>query len=315
MDIVEFGDDESWALTLEEYQGDATILVGILPASLNVPGCGDSLDIVRPNNRVAHGFFIDLDTGKLESQRGPPIQGNSSAVFGIQPRLRDRSILWERLSISYQPWPRPWLRVATDDAPLQSLSFRTEIPAQKYVFCVLHYSTATIKITLQETDQRVNKAAKKASLSRMWEEPAFTDAVVICQGTEFPVHRAVLTLASPVFAATFQGGMQEAHEARLQIVDASVDAAKALLRYIYTDELEPSLAMLVMPLAHRYQLDTLIIRCGEEMLKLVAPDNVAQMIRILRPLQEDAAVQFVWQNMLQKLRTEESLLEPTLNGL
>ena len=60
-----------------------------------------------------------------------------------------------------------------------------------------------------------------AHQKKLWENKAFSDAIVTCAGTRFPVHRAILAVASPVFERGFSGDMQEGQTAYFNIRDST----------------------------------------------------------------------------------------------
>jgi hypothetical protein len=46
--------------------------------------------------------------------------------------------------------------------------------------------------------------ALQRSLAHLWDSGIGTDAVLLCQGTPLPVHKIILTAASPYVAAVVQ---------------------------------------------------------------------------------------------------------------
>ncbi|CAM0871250.1 unnamed protein product [Alopecurus aequalis] len=69
-----------------------------------------------------------------------------------------------------------------------------------------------------------------------------TGVTFIVEGTEIHAHKLVLAMRSPVFAAELLGGMKESATcSRVNIDDMSVSTFKAMLYFIYTDELPAAL--------------------------------------------------------------------------
>ena len=65
---------------------------------------------------------------------------------------------------------------------------------------------------------------------------------MIAGGKEFQVHKAILSVNSPVFAAMFDhSDTKEAREGKVEIPDVAVEVAEELLRYIYTGQI-PTMA-------------------------------------------------------------------------
>ena len=65
----------------------------------------------------------------------------------------------------------------------------------------------------------------------------FTDVTIVCQGREFPCHKAILlTGRPPVFEAMFSHNMKEAQEGEVDIVDVDPGTFKRMLEFIYTGQ-------------------------------------------------------------------------------
>ena len=65
-----------------------------------------------------------------------------------------------------------------------------------------------------------------------------SDFVIIVGNTKFPVHKAILSARSPVFAAMFDHDhTKEVQEGKVQIVDVPANVIQLLLNYIYTGKL------------------------------------------------------------------------------
>jgi hypothetical protein len=192
------------------------------------------------------------------------------------------------LRLRYRSSPAPALLCAVGDAEFATVDFGISIPAADYRPCILLYGmSATVSATVVDPGaaskhRPPNVVTRSASLAKMWDDRVFTDAEVICEGQVFPVHRTVLATASPVFLAAFSGNMQEAKTARIEIGDASVDAVEALLRHVYTSELKSDCALVVLPLAHRYQLADLVLQCCEEVIQTLSAEHVAEVVRTMR---------------------------------
>merc|ERR1712110_24237 len=100
----------------------------------------------------------------------------------------------------------------------------------------------------------------------------------------------------------FKGNMKEASNATLELSDATCESVEAMLAFVYTDNLDPRLALDVLPLAHRYQLDRLTSQCCEQILGSVNATNVVLAIRMLLRLREDTAIAETWETLVEKVR-------------
>merc|ERR1740121_2054447 len=106
--------------------------------------------------------------------------------------------------------------------------------------------------------------------------------------------------------------MKEATTARLDVGDTTASAVEALLKCVYTDCLDASDAASVLPLAHRYQIESLVKRCGEMLLRGLSPETVARTTRGLRSLREDRAVAPLWDALVGRLLSDEKLFRAAL---
>lgn len=100
-----------------------------------------------------------------------------------------------------------------------------------------------IDLTLPEEPERVlrkeeNKDAHNAKLlqgfKNLWLNGKFSDFKVIVGPKEFPVHKWVLSINSPVYADMFESQAQTANEMKIQ--DISAEAVHDFLRYFYIGE-------------------------------------------------------------------------------
>eukprot|EP00928_Gymnodinium_smaydae_P015326 TRINITY_DN15656_c0_g2_i1.p1 TRINITY_DN15656_c0_g2~~TRINITY_DN15656_c0_g2_i1.p1 ORF type:complete len:375 (-),score=74.23 TRINITY_DN15656_c0_g2_i1:236-1279(-) len=149
----------------------------------------------------------------------------------------------------------------------------------------------------------------------MWERRRFTDASVECEGAAFPVHRAVLVAASPVFESAFSGAMREAQEAKLLIRDAEPGAVEAMLRYVYMGQLPEASSELLVPLLElsvRYELTELCRELADVLVDQLTPTNVRAITVGLKRHREHHCVAPVWPRFLASVREDTALLENAL---
>ncbi|KAE8740255.1 hypothetical protein FOCC_FOCC014239 [Frankliniella occidentalis] len=118
-----------------------------------------------------------------------------------------------------------------------------------------------------------------------------TDVRLRAAGEEFPAHRLVLAVASPVFRSMFSGGYKEAQAEIIDIVDvASAPVFLALLDYVYCGslgELNGSLEVVdLLELADRFLLENLKKMCVELLLNV----GVGEAVVVLRAAHESPQV-------------------------
>ncbi|KAF7048716.1 hypothetical protein CFC21_057417 [Triticum aestivum] len=97
-----------------------------------------------------------------------------------------------------------------------------------------------------------------------------TDVTFVVEQTEIRAHRLVLAMRSPVFAAELLGEMKEgAARSRVKVDDMTASTFRAMLHFIYTDELKQknnkhvdvAMAGDLLVAADRYDLERLRLMC------------------------------------------------------
>ena len=148
-------------------------------------------------------------------------------------------------------------------------------------------------------------------LQELWECRRFPDAEVVCGGRVFPVHRAVLSAASPVFEAAFTAPMREAAERRFEVCDASGEDTNALLRACYLGPSgEPTPGLL--ELAVRYSMQELAKATGLGLAQNLTPENVRAHAGVLKVHRENPAVQGAWEQLLDAVQKSRVLVASLL---
>ena len=99
-------------------------------------------------------------------------------------------------------------------------------------------------------------SAYTTQMEAMFEDPTFADVTFDVSGTCITAHRAVLGARSEYFKAMLTSGFKEQQDGKITIEDTTPGAYRALLRYLYTDELRfaDEEVLNVMRLAHMMQL-------------------------------------------------------------
>lgn len=129
------------------------------------------------------------------------------------------------------------------------------------IFCEVSVVADTVNITGQSnlTHFKVPECRLSEDLAQLFENQAFSDCMLMCNGREFGVHKALLAARSPVFAAMFEHGMRESQSDRVDVTDVDPDVMKEMLRFMYTGN-APSLDKMaddLLAAADKYQLDRL----------------------------------------------------------
>ncbi len=108
-----------------------------------------------------------------------------------------------------------------------------------------------------------------------------SDICFIVECREFRAHKFILSTRSPVFAAMFQHSeMKENQENRVVVQDISPDIFDALLRFLYTDQVDLSTvdATALLIAANRYLIPLLKFRCEESLSQHLTTANFSELL-------------------------------------
>ncbi|KAI8668585.1 hypothetical protein NCS57_00670100 [Fusarium keratoplasticum] len=73
-----------------------------------------------------------------------------------------------------------------------------------------------------------------SSLKDYYNTDTLSDAVVVCNGQEFKVHRVILSAHSKYFATALNGNWKESSEKKIEIKDFDASVVEAMLRFMYS---------------------------------------------------------------------------------
>lgn len=286
--------------------------VGIIPSNADL----NDVNVDRRERALQNkGFFLDICDGNLWGQDGTC--GTPSNVF--RGRLKEGELLSMRFC--KDSGGRPSLSCSCGIGSWITLRFDGgRLPEQDYRPGLLLYPDAALKAVVNRKKPKTASTEGEGVLVNMWEERRFCDAEVACAGATFAVHRAVLSAASPVFAAAFGGVMQEACSGKLEIKDTTPAVVSALLCYVYKAKLEVSdtdteLISDVLLLANYYHIQGLVVECGHRLLASLSKKNVVASLRTLRQLKADPAMSPIWAAALKKLDKDTELRHTALEEI
>jgi len=108
----------------------------------------------------------------------------------------------------------------------------------------------------------------------------FTDVTFEVEGEEIPAHKAILAYHCDYFMKMFTSGMSESHEAKISIPNMKSLIFKAILQYIYCNELEldEQLALDLIPVVDEYLMKELKGICEKYLCKQLRKDNVVELL-------------------------------------
>lgn len=93
-------------------------------------------------------------------------------------------------------------------------------------------------------------------------------------------HKTLLSTISPVFAAMFSGNWKESTS--VDITDASFDAFNVFIEYFYSEQVSISADNVgeILYLAHKYDIQELVLACSSFLLEHVTVDDVVSCISL-----------------------------------
>uniref|UniRef100_R7WAW9 Speckle-type POZ protein-like protein n=1 Tax=Aegilops tauschii TaxID=37682 RepID=R7WAW9_AEGTA len=149
--------------------------------------------------------------------------------------------------------------------------------------------------------------------------PKLSDVTFLVEATEFRAHRLVLAMRSPVFATELFGDAKESTTSRIRIDDIDASTFRAMIRFIYTDELpmKPinhvesrsplnnnfkeeymSLARKLLVAADRYDLERLRLMCENILSECINVATVMKTLLLVRGRQrcyqlQDSCIKYI----------------------
>jgi len=131
---------------------------------------------------------------------------------------------------------------------------------------------------------------------------SFKDITFNVQGKKLMAHKCILFARCPYFKAMFQSGLSESNAREIKINEASYEAFKIMLEFLYAGNTNVSLdaAPEVLMLADKYVIPELKNACEYKLFKMNIQDNVFELFKLSEilsvPLIEEACLDFIISN-------------------
>eukprot|EP00929_Paragymnodinium_shiwhaense_P054172 TRINITY_DN27145_c0_g1_i1.p1 TRINITY_DN27145_c0_g1~~TRINITY_DN27145_c0_g1_i1.p1 ORF type:complete len:252 (+),score=87.99 TRINITY_DN27145_c0_g1_i1:81-836(+) len=190
------------------------------------------------------------------------------------------------------------------------------------------HSTLFREITLEMVKKEEKESSKKRrrvdhaeaaalGLFDLWKTRRFADALVKCGNEAFAVHRAVLAMRSPVFAAMFeQDGFKEGAERLITIGEADPKTVEGLLEYIYVGQVPRAVdCKCLLPLAERFEVQGLVDVCVGVVNCELNEENVVPTVRLFRQQRHREAVGKAYDDLVKRIKRDDRLLRAVLEEL
>ncbi|XP_039437790.1 speckle-type POZ protein-like isoform X3 [Culex pipiens pallens] len=236
--------------------------------------------MLKIDNGGSSKFYADVELELNKPSKDNPKTTGPTAVSGFTKIGCD-------MSMSRTDWERYLLQ---DD----TLSLRFRISLHE----IVSEMQKPLKM-LPEDSQLLDNYASLFSSGEF-----FSDLTVVIGKREFPAHRAILAVRSPVFAAMFKHTeMAESQQKRVVIQDIEPHVFEEVLRFIYTDTVQglDKLAHELLAAADKYALDRLRNMCEECLGKNLSVETVTKTLHLAdlyhaKQLHQ-LAVQFIAKNI------------------
>lgn len=250
---AEGDEDVKWCIRLFP-NGEEKKHKGYISAYLVLKSSPES----RPNLAVKFSFTIFDEEGKKFLVAGGPFEAQPTFTSG-------QSFGWAEL-----------IDLAV---VLKSKTF--------FLTCKLEYgdpkliTTTSVVTSLpsllgqEDSNQSVNK-----DLEQLLDNGLETDVCFVVGGKEIKAHKTILLARSPVLAALLKSGMKETVTNRVEIQDIAADIFEALLRSIYTDQVDLTKidTKELLAAADKYFLPLLKFKCQYFLSERITTKNYVEML-------------------------------------
>lgn len=139
----------------------------------------------------------------------------------------------------------------------------------------------------------------------------FSDFTVISsEGKSIPVHKNILAIRSPVFAAMFEHEMRENSENTVTIHDIKYEVLIEMFRFIYSSKVKKiqKIVCELLYAAEKYSIDALKLICEEAMLSSLTKQNAISYLTVADQsdsLDRRKFIDFIVKNIDDLIKTPE----------
>ncbi|XP_044444861.1 BTB/POZ and MATH domain-containing protein 1-like [Aegilops tauschii subsp. strangulata] len=155
---------------------------------------------------------------------------------------------------------------------------------------VIKPKVAQMSMTTRNFHIQVPPSDLSDNLRSLLEEGEGSDVSFKVKDEVFTAHKIVLAMRSPVFKAELYGPMRDKFEQSITIKDMEPAVFKALLRFIYSDELPPmddlndddkqEMVKHLLVATDRYGVERMKLMCERKLCKFLEANNVATTLAL-----------------------------------
>ncbi|KAI6185228.1 hypothetical protein M3Y99_01946800 [Aphelenchoides fujianensis] len=204
------------------------------------------------------------------------------------------------------------------DALLKDIAEDDKLRVQVHISAFTDISTRSGTIS-NDSPEAIKQDDVTHDLERTFDDERFSDFRIICgEGMNqrvFHVHRVILSARSRYFSALLAPHTKESEEGKLELPDVDYETFNELLLFLYTGQApainkqKVTMAAEILGLADRFQMSMLKEMAAKILRQTMKNENVCKTLVIadMHSANElkDAALEFVWQNLLALIKTPE----------
>ncbi|KAK0092477.1 hypothetical protein PV326_001335 [Microctonus aethiopoides] len=143
--------------------------------------------------------------------------------------------------------------------------------------------------------------------------PDLSDAMIIIDEKEFPVHKIILAAYSPVFLAMFKTDMTESANKQIIITDIEVDIMQKVVEFMYSGTINPvpeyDILLSILKVADKYEMKDLKGFCEKNLSDRITFENLFEILEENSlyggPLLTKRVLHFMVKNKLSIIKLED----------
>ena len=146
-------------------------------------------------------------------------------------------------------------------------------------------------------------------LGHLFDSGRMSDITFIVGRRYFKAHKIIMSARSSVFAGMFEIDGRVSPLPSLKIEDCEPEVFEAMLRFLYTDEVEETeeMAKKLLPIAQIYKLQLLQLKCEDILIQNISKINCAEMLLLAdvheAPSLKKDALNFIRRNSGDVIKT------------
>lgn len=121
-------------------------------------------------------------------------------------------------------------------------------------------------------------------IAELWTSHRFSDFTIVVGRREFPVHKTILGIRSPVFAEIFESESREHQTSQMMVQDLSAESVEKFLKYLYTGEIDEAEsvdeASEILSLAFKFNVADLKSKFEDVILENMSGDNAMEVLKL-----------------------------------